>query len=517
MNNKSLINNIGLGILHYLALKTSSLEGDMAEFGVYKGGSAKIISDSVPDKTIHLFDTFNEGFPENDVFDIGHKKGEMAFPLTSVKKFLKGRKIKYHVGSFSKTINNIKNLKFSFVHMDADLYQSTKEGIKFFWDKIVDGGIIVFDDVICNDTPGVMKAIKELLPNEEMIIYGNSGHIYKNKCCSFDKIEVLKHCLTLFPEDNDISTTLMISLVNENKWNEVFKLHEKRIETSKDLKEFFSKFPQEKKWMGESLENKKLLVVFEQGAGDNIQYLRYAKLLNHNGTNINIANNHLALSPIIEVQNYINNVYNKKVINDYDYWCPLLSIPSLIYKENIPYSDCYIDIPEFYEYEKDFFNIGIVWAGTPGFANDKNRSCPLKKFAPIFHLKKTTIWSFQVDRRARVYNDDPNNVIDLSEHPDEWIIYDLSPYLGDWYETAKFLKKIDVLITVDTGILHLAGSMGVPTIAIMPYQPCWRWGQENKTPWYDSVTIVKQKNPGDWESLFPDVIKNIKVLNKEII
>lgn len=144
---------------------TANIEGDMAELGSFRGGSAKLISSFAPTKTLHLFDTF-EGIPEDDELEGGHKKGDFIADAEEVRRYLQGYKVQMHAGIFPSTAASIPGeSKFSFVHLDADIYQSTKAGIEYFWPRLVPGGLLVLDDYGWPNCPGVEKAVRELLPD----------------------------------------------------------------------------------------------------------------------------------------------------------------------------------------------------------------------------------------------------------------------------------------------------------------------------------------------------------------
>jgi O-methyltransferase len=145
-----------------LVKETCGLSGVMAELGVFQGGSALAIAKACPEKTLHLFDTFH-GIPEDDI-DGSHKKGEFSASMVSVMKALQGWNVEFHVGVFPDTIKGLENLQFSFVHLDADTYQSTTAGIKFFRPRMVKGGVMVFDDYDWMNCHGVGTAVHENFP-----------------------------------------------------------------------------------------------------------------------------------------------------------------------------------------------------------------------------------------------------------------------------------------------------------------------------------------------------------------
>jgi hypothetical protein len=137
------------------------LPGDLAEFGVYYGGSARLIATALPEKSLHLFDTFS-GLPEDDTAPGGHHaKGEFACPLEVVKDNLRGCNVRFYPGTFPASTANVPAVvTFCFVHVDCDLYRGTVDAIQFFWPRLVTGGVLLFDDFDWPKCPGVAMAVR---------------------------------------------------------------------------------------------------------------------------------------------------------------------------------------------------------------------------------------------------------------------------------------------------------------------------------------------------------------------
>lgn len=161
--------------------ETSHLDGDLAELGVYRGGSVLAMSDAVPGKTLHLFDTF-AGLPCDDP-EGKHRCGEMVCSLTEVRTLLAGRDVVFHRGVFPATTLGLEHLRFACVHVDADLYESTRDAISYFWPRLVPGGCLVLDDWEWPDTPGVTRAIREAFaPAQIEVTSPNQCRVRKPLC-----------------------------------------------------------------------------------------------------------------------------------------------------------------------------------------------------------------------------------------------------------------------------------------------------------------------------------------------
>jgi O-methyltransferase len=156
------------------AKRAEKIDGDMAEVGVYRGGSAKLIREANRNKVLHVFDTF-EGLPDVDLIDAPQfKKGQFAASLDEVKNYLKDYKnIHYHKGLSPCTAGPVKDKKFSFIHLDVDTYESTRSCLEFFYSRMNRGGIILSHDYI--NAAGVRKAFDEFFRDKSEPIIEMSG------------------------------------------------------------------------------------------------------------------------------------------------------------------------------------------------------------------------------------------------------------------------------------------------------------------------------------------------------
>lgn len=161
-------------------ISQKKIPGEVAECGVYKGGSARLIATAFPDKKIYLFDSY-DGFEKDDSIGVGFPKGFFSdVTLDSVKEYLDDRpNCLFFKGWLPESAKGIDD-RFCLIHMDMDHYDSTIQCLNFFWPKIVPGGAIIFDDWEDTCCPGVKKAITEFFPsNYELIISGNQCVVFK--------------------------------------------------------------------------------------------------------------------------------------------------------------------------------------------------------------------------------------------------------------------------------------------------------------------------------------------------
>ena len=138
------------------------------------------------------------------------------------------------------------------------------------------------------------------------------------------------------------------------------------------------------------------------------------------------------------------------------------------------------------------FKVGVVWSGNPKHYNDQNRSCPLCDILEICRHNDAKYYSLQkeVCEADRAMIDHSKNIIQLGE------------FFDDFGDTAAAIACLDLVITVDTSVAHLAGAMGKTTWVLLPYLPDWRW-MLNRTdsPWYPSIRLFRQPKNGDWQSV----------------
>lgn len=177
---RAVIDGDKLVVLRDLLRETNCLTGDVAEFGVYRGGSAKLIGHFAPGAALHLFDTFS-GIPCDDPFPGAHRRGDFADTSSSeVLGFLNNPRALAHVGVFPSTAPP--DVRYRFVHLDADLYESTKDALKYFLPRLVPGGVLLMDDYGWERCPGVETATGEVLGQDAALEHPTLNQaVYRRK------------------------------------------------------------------------------------------------------------------------------------------------------------------------------------------------------------------------------------------------------------------------------------------------------------------------------------------------
>ncbi|MBK6854571.1 MAG: tetratricopeptide repeat protein [Burkholderiales bacterium] len=261
-------------------------------------------------------------------------------------------------------------------------------------------------------------------------------------------------------------------------------------------------------WRGEPLAGKHIALVREQGLGDQLQFCRYAALVRALGAEVTL----IVDGPLVELMQTLDGP--TRVIAPgqqrdyiYDYWAFQLSLPHRLRTtlDTIPAPTPYLraDAAARASWRRRFDalgagpKVGIVWAGNPEHANNRNRSMDLADLAPVLAVPGVHFVSLQKGAAA---------VQELRTSPWAEHILDLDADLNSYADTAAVLAELDLLISVDTSVIHLAGALNRPCWALLAHGPDWRWmrGHEH-TPWYPSVRLMRQPAPRDWTSVAQDV------------
>jgi len=313
-------------------------------------------------------------------------------------------------------------------------------------------------------------------------------------------------------------------------WKTGFEEYEWRFDYFNQMDYYKQSYDQTKRWNGRNpLEGKRLLVYAEQGLGDAIQFIRYVPQLKERGAHV-IVHCSPNLDAILKRCEGVDETVNRDIVNnkgdefpEYDYQCSMMSLPHLLKDYELcgkpyikPVTQNFRQFVED-EYGKEDMKVGIVWAGSPAHPHDQRRSIPLKHFKAIYETPGVKLFSLQFDTRPRKYGNgfemrpgSDGKIVDLAEGCEDMQLVDLTTMIQSLEDTCTILAGLDLVISCDTAIIHLAGAMGIPCWMCLPYNPDWRWGIEgDTTDWYDSVRIFRQSKRGDWEGVFERVKKEL--------
>lgn len=341
----------------------------------------------------------------------------------------------------------------------------------------------------------IVKSIKYSENEDEP--YYNAGVILMNLNRNEEAVSMFRNANSINPENHVNAYNLAIALLKLGQYKEGWELYERRFIAHKRLQVFRDRFSQPY-WDGSDLKDKKLCIFSEQGMGDFIQFARFLPLIKGNF--------------FLEVQEPIAKILKKyKVVSrsvhefgeapDCDVCVSIGSLPYLLglNQESDYISKPYITKPKVKRTKK----IGVCWAGNPDHQKDHTRSM----FASDLIDLDCELVSLQKSEGSRRWN---NQWVDINHGKDQLNL--VEPEFNDYYELSKVIASCDLVLTVDTGVAHLSGAMGIPTYVMLPIVGDWRWGQKDTTIWYPSVKIFRQKTQGDWKS----VIQEVKLFSSQI-
>ena len=264
------------------------------------------------------------------------------------------------------------------------------------------------------------------------------------------------------------------------------------------------------RWDGQPIPDQTLLIHTEQGAGDAIQFIRYLPLVAERCGNVILVCTP-ELIPLFETVEGVSEILTAGdiALEAFDAYVALMSLPHVLQtrSDTIPHSVPYLKVPAGRlplpiqvpsDPEPIKLRVGLVWAGSPTQANDRNRSCSLDDLLPILRVPHVTFYSLQVGDRAQ----------DLNPLPVDIAVQDLSKDLRDYGDTAAVIDQLDLVITVDTAVAHLAGALGKPVWTLLCYNPDWRWLLERAdSPWYPTMRLFRQSQPQDWTAAVEHVVQ----------
>ncbi len=272
-------------------------------------------------------------------------------------------------------------------------------------------------------------------------------------------------------------------------------------------------------WDGSDLNGKNILLTVEQGLGDTLHFVRYSQILRQRGAKtvvycqpplMALLQNSSALGPI-----YPNSLPFDRPV---DFQCSLIDVADLLQTNanTIPSMQAYVQpSANLIQYWANRFpkepgkkRIGIAWQGNPDHQADLFRSIPLRSFEPLADVSGVELISLQggygVDQIGGWRGSKP--LVSLGSEVDK--------SSGAFMDTAAIMKHLDLVITSDTSIAHLAGAIGVPTWIAIGYIPDWRWLLErDDSPWYPTVRLFRQSRLGDWQGVFQAIKSELERLS----
>lgn len=265
-------------------------------------------------------------------------------------------------------------------------------------------------------------------------------------------------------------------------------------------------------WLGkEDVSSKTVLLHAEQGLGDTLQFCRYAPAVAARGATVILAVHPPLKELLRSLPGAARVVSLDEAVPSFDFHCPLMSLPLALgtHVETVPAEVPYLSanpirVARWRERleELEGLKIGLVWAGQPaGDRVDQRRSMRLEQMLEVGSVEGVALISVQKGEAA-------NQVRALGTGSG---LVDWTEELTDFVDTAALVAALDLVISVDTSVAHLAGSLGKPVWVLNRYDRCWRWlTNRDDSPWYPTMRLFTQPNPGDWADVMARVVAELR-------
>jgi len=307
--------------------------------------------------------------------------------------------------------------------------------------------------------------------------------------------ESIQNALNISPEDARAHYNLGLAQLAmgdfQNGWNN-YAWRWKTDEYSSRIRNY-----KEPLWNGSDLEGKTIFIYGEQGLGDDIQFVRYLPILREYGACV-VLHTPEPLYQLFKGSGLADHLVGpKETPPSFDCHLPILDVPRLVNTtlETIPSQKSYLQVtPKLQEEWANRissncnFRVGVVWAGSSQHQNDLNRSIEASLFQPFTNIPGVSVYSLQVGRDGEAVSAFGDNVTDLATS------------FSDFADTAAAINNLDLIISVDTSVAHLAGALGRPVWTLLPFASDWRWLLErDDSPWYPSMRLFRQEKRGDWK------------------
>jgi tetratricopeptide (TPR) repeat protein len=322
-----------------------------------------------------------------------------------------------------------------------------------------------------------------------------------------DQHQAYRDLCDFYPDNERFRCLRSYALLMDENFAEGWPLHENRDFRFRE-QNFRESTLQRPRWKGESLEGKTLLIVCEQGAGDNFMVARWFPEIKKRGARVVLeCASYLTgiLGRVPGVDQVIELVNQKEPEVHYDLWVASMSLPFIfnVTRENIHAPARYLEpsaASSNYWSERvqgvKELKVGLAWAGNPKHANDVARSMRFADVEPLLDVPGTRFFNLQVPARDLVPR------ANLMNYTDELVTFD---------DTAGLIDQMDVVVTVDTSIAHLACALGKPTWVVSSMRPEWRWGRTDlPVIWYPTATLSCCESPLNWASAIAKVAAGLR-------
>ena len=351
------------------------------------------------------------------------------------------------------------------------------------------------------------------LDNKSANHFSNCASAYKN-LGRFDKAKSFyEQALRLEPNHInahfDLATVLLQTGESVRGWGE-YEWRFKKDEMLGHIEKYREIF-EAPRYKGEELQGERVLVHAEQGFGDTLMVARYLFELKHRGATV-ILYLREGLAELFETMECVDEVHTREQeIPKFDLQVAFMSLPFVLDKQltKLTHDYPYFDVQEKTSLDSEKIKIGIVWGASNTGESYKNKVFDLRHFRALSKSENFQLYSLQLGEDAK----------DIEKYAMQDDIIDLSSKIDNFLTTAKIINSLDLVITSDTSVAHLAGAMGKKVWVLLQRIPDWRWGiNETQSSWYPSAKLIRQYSLGDFNSVFKEVYRELeKEFNVKVI
>ena len=348
------------------------------------------------------------------------------------------------------------------------------------------------------------RSVIELLP-EDAGSMGDLGRLLTETGNDEEARNWFEKALELAPEAPRIHFNYALFLLRQGEFSRGWVEHEWRLRYAA-LSNLFPDNPQPY-WDGSDLAGKTIFLHIEQGWGDTIQFARYIPQVTQQASRVVVGcrgpmERLLAALPSVD-----QLITDPDDLPEFDVRCSFLSLPFIFRTDqsNLPDEVPYLQASGSYPFrrEEDGLNVGIVWAGSQTHKNDHNRSMELSLLRPLLETPGCIFHSLMVDDRRQ----------EIMQQGLENVLRDSGADLSDFADTADVVSGLDLVISVDTAVAHLAGALGKPVWIMLAHAADWRWMRDREdSPWYPTARLFRQTRRGSWSPVIKQITSELEAL-----
>jgi Flp pilus assembly protein TadD len=342
-------------------------------------------------------------------------------------------------------------------------------------------------------------------------VLNNLGNAYLQKHDLKKANEYYDRALFFQPDHHDAHWNRSLLLLRNGDFERGWKEYEWRWIRYPELKRHF----RQPLWDGFDIEGKTILLHSEQGLGDTFQFVRFVQHVVRRGATINLECQREIAPLLNKCQGVARIINHGDPIPPFDAHCPLMSLPGALglKLEDLPATEFPYIFPEANLSQQwhsriserssnKHLKVGIVWAGS--LLPHPERSVPASLLGLFGDIPNVDFFSIQKPNASRPATELP---------PKQFELIDLTSRLYDFAETAALISSLDLIISIDTSVAHLAGALGKMVWLLLPFFADWRWHSGDHSPWYPTMRLFRQTKPDDWQSVIERVISELAAQN----